>query len=337
MNYYEELGVSAEASEEEIRKAFRNLSRMIHPDQHQDERLKQLAEVQMKRLTGIVDTLCHTDKRQVYDLSLLEPTSISHVETEEKLPPPRPNRWVPLLAGILFGGLLVYSLAIFFQARQAAIPEEAHPVQAETSKPAPSKPVAQRENPRKTAVQWRESSESIPESTPSQPPAPPEQESSVALKVEVVPPPVPRVPVAVPSAPILGGPAASAPVAKMSGTWLYVPKVRPAARNGKPVEKWEYTAEFVEMRVREEAGLVEGSYRSRYRIPDKPLQPEVSFRFQGSLDGKELDWEGPGGAKGKIQFEFQGENTLLARWRAIETGNVLSLASGSALLVRRID
>lgn len=331
MNYYEELGISSEASEEEIRKAFRNLSRMIHPDQHQDERLKQLAEVQMKRLTAIVDTLCHGDKRQAYDLSLQQPAPQAILPLGRI--PPGPNRILPLICGIAFGGLLAYSLAVVSQPAPVPPMEEIPPTKSENAHPALSKDIAAHVSPRRTLSMTpdpkpiEKASRQEPPLEPMANPAPSAQTSLEA--------PLPATPTA-PVVASLSPPSASTPK-KMGGTWLYVPKARTTPKASKPSEKWEYSAEFVEMRVREEAGLIEGSYRSRYRIPDKPLQPEVSFRFQGSVDGKELDWEGPGGAKGKIQIELQGENTLLARWRATETGSVLSLASGSALLVRRID
>ena len=56
MNYYEELGIRPDADEEEIRKAHRRLVRLMHPDQHRDPAMKQLAETQMRRLNSIVST-----------------------------------------------------------------------------------------------------------------------------------------------------------------------------------------------------------------------------------------------------------------------------------------
>ena len=44
MNYYEELGIRPDADEEEIRKAHRRLVKLMHPDQHRDQGMKQLAE-----------------------------------------------------------------------------------------------------------------------------------------------------------------------------------------------------------------------------------------------------------------------------------------------------
>jgi hypothetical protein len=70
MNYYEELGVSQEASGEEIRKAHRRLVKLMHPDAQLDQGLKGLAETQMRRLNSIVSTLLDPDQRRAYDEQL---------------------------------------------------------------------------------------------------------------------------------------------------------------------------------------------------------------------------------------------------------------------------
>ncbi len=67
MNYYEELGIRSDADEEEIRKAHRRLVKLMHPDQHRDQGLKQLAETQMRRLNSIVAVLLDPEERRDYD------------------------------------------------------------------------------------------------------------------------------------------------------------------------------------------------------------------------------------------------------------------------------
>ncbi len=72
MTYYEEFGLDPRATPEEIRQAYRNLSRLLHPDQQSDEALQRLAETQMKRLNSIHGILSDPAKRRQYDLSLSE-------------------------------------------------------------------------------------------------------------------------------------------------------------------------------------------------------------------------------------------------------------------------
>jgi hypothetical protein len=67
MNYYEELGLTPEATPEEIHQAHRKLTKLLHPDQQTDEVLRRLAEAQMRRLNSIVDVLSGSDSRKQYD------------------------------------------------------------------------------------------------------------------------------------------------------------------------------------------------------------------------------------------------------------------------------
>ncbi|MGA7412933.1 MAG: J domain-containing protein, partial [Bryobacteraceae bacterium] len=78
MNYYEELGLTPEATPEEIHQAHRKLTKLLHPDQQTDEALRRLAEAQMRRLNSIVDVLSDSDSRKQYDKGVNAPNGRPH-------------------------------------------------------------------------------------------------------------------------------------------------------------------------------------------------------------------------------------------------------------------
>ncbi len=55
---YSVLGVSPNASDEEVKKAYRQLARKYHPDNYQDNPLADLAEEKMKAINEAYDTIC---------------------------------------------------------------------------------------------------------------------------------------------------------------------------------------------------------------------------------------------------------------------------------------
>lgn len=56
-NPYEILGVSENASDEEIKKAYRKLAKQYHPDNYTDNPLKELADEKMKQINDAYDTI----------------------------------------------------------------------------------------------------------------------------------------------------------------------------------------------------------------------------------------------------------------------------------------
>ena len=70
MSYYEELGLNPSATADQIHKAHRILSRLLHPDQQLDGSLREAAEIQMRRINSMVDVLLDPDKRRAYDATL---------------------------------------------------------------------------------------------------------------------------------------------------------------------------------------------------------------------------------------------------------------------------
>ncbi len=70
MNYYEILGVSRNASTDEITAAFKKLVRDLHPDRYDDEDEKREAERKFKEITRAFNILKDPEKRREYDKTL---------------------------------------------------------------------------------------------------------------------------------------------------------------------------------------------------------------------------------------------------------------------------
>lgn len=80
MTFYEELGIEPDASEAEIRKSLRALSRMLNPDLHPEGKARQLAEVQMQRMSEMVETLCDRERRAEYDARIAGARPVEEIE-----------------------------------------------------------------------------------------------------------------------------------------------------------------------------------------------------------------------------------------------------------------
>src|SRR3989454_3496021 len=76
-DYYEILGVDRNASEEEIKKAYRRLARQHHPDTQTSEQEKKAAEEKFKEINEAYATLSDQDKRRRYD-------TFGHAEGDRK-------------------------------------------------------------------------------------------------------------------------------------------------------------------------------------------------------------------------------------------------------------
>ena len=64
VNYYEELGVAPSATCHEIRHAYKQLARLIHPDHCADAEVRRMADLQMKRLNGVLAILPDIAQRE---------------------------------------------------------------------------------------------------------------------------------------------------------------------------------------------------------------------------------------------------------------------------------
>ncbi|MBR1993362.1 MAG: J domain-containing protein [Firmicutes bacterium] len=67
MNPYEVLGISENASEEEIKKAYKEMVKKYHPDKYQDNPLADLAEEKLQEVNEAYDMLIKKGNSSSYD------------------------------------------------------------------------------------------------------------------------------------------------------------------------------------------------------------------------------------------------------------------------------
>ena len=356
MNYYEELGLTSSASPDQIRQAYKNLARLLHPDQQAEEHMRRLAEAQMKRLNGIYGILSDPVKRREYDLTLGEraaPVREGRVARWRRWLQGAPGdvRVALGLAGLtLVAGGLYWILTADSKARPPAVaatwappPAVAAPLVA--PEPKAANPLtkelehlrrralaleAERDAVRAQLARMRAGAYVASRPGPRSAVTLPEPPAVADPKpLEAVNPP------GLPVGPLSAPPAAAARTgaARFAGNWFYAPaRMAPAA-------KALYPPEYIEVSIAEEGGVLKGRYYGRYRVTDRAISPEVRFYFEGRAQQQQavLEWQGGGGARGEVLLKLVGENSLEVTWSASELGNPPGLAAGTAVLVRRIE
>ena len=121
----------------------------------------------------------------------------------------------------------------------------------------------------------------------------------------------------------------------LAGFWFY----NKPARGQQNKNQALYLPEYIEATITEENGTLRGKYRSRFQIFDRAISPDVNFSFSGVINGltATCPWTGAGGARGEITFTLIPSNSMRVDWTASEMGNQQGLASGTAILTRRVE
>jgi len=312
MDYYEELGVGRSASAEEIRHRYKQLVRLLHPDHCADEQVRPLAELQMKRLNGIVSVLTNEEDRALYDRSLRAPVEVFPLPVmgTRRLP------WFSIAAAVAVLMLLIFFF--LFRPPESPIQAVAPPVRQE-----PPSTVVHKKSPASTV-------RSV--TTPRIPLAlPPPVANFVDVELSPDPPAVP-LDLAVPQSANFTLPVALVANPNLPGVWL----LASSHRSG---NEGLYPAEFIELRMVESAGTLRGSYRARYRVVDRTISPVVAFQFEGPAerDKVSMSWKSPDGSRGDVQLRLISPDSLDVRWVANQLGQQLGLVSGTATLTRKMD
>jgi hypothetical protein len=344
MDYYEELGVDRTASTAEVRRAYRRLASLLHPDHCTDPATRRLAELQMARLNAVVAALTNLAERKVYDRSLAlscaprpAPRTVWLARCAAWLARcRRPRAWIPLSLAVL---VVLGTCAVNFRR-----PAPVSPAPSENAPGASAAPDATAAAPKPSRVRVRRKPEASP-AMEAEAATPAGREPAVSASPvsapPVSPPPItdfdpppeqriPPAPAAVPG--ILAAAVPQPPPATLAGEWFYVPSA--GSRDA-----GLYAPEFIQLRLTECAAGVHGHYSARYRVTNQAIPPGVVFDFEGQPAGDtaSLPWIAAGGSRGRVDLKLLRSGELEVGWAAEKLGPGLGLISGRATLVRKLE
>lgn len=349
MNYYEELGIPASAGADDIRKAHRMLSKMLHPDLQNNSEAQSMAKIQMSRINAIVDTLLDPQRRLQYDQSLRAPPlpgTRSGLMPQWRLPA-RP--WLPaapvlsLLTTVAAAILLTLGTIWFLSGsllhldtrtegpRLSPLPEVS-PHAANPIVPGAASRSAARV---RHAIVHAAPAEAMvadldTHAIPTRAEAPPEIPAP-----RLDPGPAPPQPLASrlsgpDSTPAL--PASPDEERSLAGLWIYSPALgNPASR-----KVAMYEPEYIQLRIDIENDTLRGEYASRYHVPDRPISSEVEFSFEGKRDNASFPWNASDGTHGTVDLKMLSARLMQVNWRVEVFGARIGLGAGTALLARQL-
>jgi hypothetical protein len=332
VSYYEDFGLPPNASPEQIREAYKLLVRLMHPDHQTDPALKWAAEGQMRRINKAYAVLSDPERRRQYDEPVHPPERAAPliIRTPHAVVVRTQLQMAPLLwigAAVLSLGAIVW---LATQGQLSSVPIKA--VKTSSAEPGPpGQHAASDPPPARTRADA-----AVPPPSAAAPQRAPEPESTAPLEPASVPqvqaPPPAVAPTYTP--PQLPAPElAHVPPNHFGGFWALPHEKNYQRQSG------QYPPQFIEATITEHEGLIHGKYRARYYVSDRPISPNVNFEFEGTPEGgvAKLPWHGDGGSVGILDIKLLSAEEIELRWRATDFGQVLGLASGTAVLMRRPD
>ena len=326
LTHYHDLGLRPTASSEEIREAYLNLVRVLHPDLQRDLAMKRYAESQMQRVSRAYAVLSDPERRRLYDASLA-PNGVEQSEEPAALKRTK-GRW-RARALITIGWLIcafagVVGIGWYFS-QQAAEPSGPTQVNAAPMSPATNTRAPAAPNPAPPAADAADTNsdlDTLRSELASAKVARDHALDQTVLQAKELDFLTNRI-LNGPQWPLTGS-------RRFWGVW-----VAPQSKFT-PVPS-AFTPESVDLIMAERDGLLQGRYRARYPGMGLPEPPMVRFYFEGKCqdDMANASWTAEGGSRGEIQLKLTSDNTLQLVWSVTEPASQTGPATGTVALVRK--
>jgi curved DNA-binding protein CbpA len=322
ISFYDELGLEPGATADSIRETYRSLVRLLHPDQQTDPQLKSVAEAQMRKLNRIYAVLSDPEKRAQYD-ALLQGAAErpSLILSDETAAPAR--RWgrglgVSLVIAAVVAGIIYSASGSGHDADDPAVSLNKRSIARTTGSTATDQNEELQQLRSEVNALETERNRALEELARLRGGGP------APRRDRMQPTPSPEPPD--------GSIATSLPKSNFGGEWYWTRSMQPSSEL-----RGSYQPDSIDVTLTERNGVIKGSYRAKYRVPDTTVNPDVSFEFAATLAGPILicPWTGPGGARGEVMVRQTSANSLQVDWTASELGALQRVSTGSAVLARK--
>jgi hypothetical protein len=328
LTYYDDLGLPASASGEEIREAYLSLVRLLHPDLHRAPSLKQFTDNQMKRVSRAYAVLSDAERRQRYDEELAgrgAPRPEAPVIIKRSAGRSRARALITIgwlicaLAGIVGIGwyLSPQTIASSELAQVNAAPIV--PAGTQVAAGPPGQPTDSATGGVTGIAAELDAVRAELASAKTDRDRALEQIILQAKELDFL------------TGEILAAPSRPpANASRFSGVWV-LPKPKAAQISS------AFTPESVDLVVSEQEGVIQGRYRARYPSMGAAEPPMVRFYFEGTCENDVANaaLTGEAGSKGEIQLKLASANVLQLVWSITEAGNQTDPASGTVALIRK--